>query len=65
MRNGAASVQGARSYTEDIDWVFFESNSALTPEEVEARVASLRRRSVSFRDTVPAQKPALESPCNF
>jgi hypothetical protein len=65
IKDGAANVQGARSYNEDIDWVFFESNSALTPEEVEARVATLRRRSVKFRDTVPAQKPALESPCNF
>lgn len=65
IKDGAAKVQGARSYNEDIDWVFFESNSALTPEEVESRVASLRRRSVKFRDTVPAPKPALTSPCNF
>jgi hypothetical protein len=65
IKDGAAKVEGARSYNEDIDWVFFESNSALTPEEVESRVASLRRQSVKFRDTVPAQKPALESPCNF
>jgi hypothetical protein len=65
IKDGAAKVQDARSYNEDIDWVFFESNSALTPEDVESRVASLRRRSVKFRDTVPTQKPALESPCNF
>jgi hypothetical protein len=65
IKDGAAKVEGARSYNEDIDWVFFESNSALTPAEVESRVASLRRRSVKFRDTVPAPKPALESPCNF
>ena len=65
IKDGAAKVQGARSYNEDIDWVFFEAKSALTPEEVESRVATLRRNSVKFRDTVPAQKPALESPCNF
>ena len=65
IKDGAAGVRGARSYNEDIDWVFFESKSALTPSEVAARVAALRRRSVSFRDTVPAPAPALASPCNF
>ena len=65
IREGAAKVRGARSYNEDIDWVFFESKSALTPDEVEARVAALRRQSVKFRDTVPAPAPALASPCNF
>lgn len=65
IKDGAAQVQGARSYNEDIDWVFFEAESALTPEEVEARVAALRRRRVSFRDTVTATIPSLASPCNF
>ncbi|HEX3557664.1 MAG TPA: glycoside hydrolase family 16 protein [Pyrinomonadaceae bacterium] len=65
IRDGAAKVQGARSYNEDIDWVFFESKSALTPEEVESKVAALRRQSVKFRDTVPPPVPALPSPCNF
>src|ERR1051326_1424994 len=65
IKDGAAKVGGARSYNEDMDGFFFESNPALTPADVESRVASLRRQSVKFRDTVPAQKPALESPCNF
>jgi len=65
IKDGAARAQGARSYDEDIDWVFFEAKTALTPEQVEARVAALRRRSVKFRDTVPAPVPALASPCNF
>jgi hypothetical protein len=65
IKDGAAKVRGARSYNEDIDWVFFEAKSALTPEEVEARVAALRRRAVGFRDTVPAPAPPLASPCNF
>ena len=65
IKDGAAHTQGARSYSEDIDWVFFEANRALTPEEVEGRVAALRRQSVRFRDTVPAPMPALASPCNF
>jgi hypothetical protein len=65
IKDGAAKAQGARSYNEDIDWVFFEAKTALTPEQVEAKVAALRRQSVRFRDTVPAPAPALASPCNF
>jgi hypothetical protein len=65
IRDGMTKEQGERSYREDIDWVFHEADSALTPDEVEARVASLRSAKVSFRDTVPAPKPALASPCNF
>ena len=65
IRDGAAKVEGSRSYEEDVDWVFFEAASVLAPAEVETRVASLRRRRVSFRDTVPAPRPALVSPCNF
>ena len=65
IKDGAAKAQGARSYNEDIDWVFFEAKTALTPEQVEATVAALRRRSVKFRDTVPAPTPALASPCDF
>jgi hypothetical protein len=65
IKDGAAKVEGAREYEEDIDWVFFEARTALTPAEVEAKVAALRRQSVSFRDTVPAPVPALVSPCDF
>ncbi len=65
IRDGMTKETGERSYSEDIDWVFHEAGSALTPDEVEARVASLRRAKVKFRDTVPAPAPALDSPCNF
>jgi hypothetical protein len=65
IRDGMSKEQGERSYNEDIDWAFHEAGSALTPDEVEARVASLRRAGVKFRDTVPAPTPALDSPCNF
>ena len=57
--------QEARQYQEDIDWVFFQANVALTPEQVDSAVATLRRRGVPFRDTVPPKTPALTSPCNF
>jgi hypothetical protein len=65
IKEGMVKVSGARQYQEDIDWVFYEAKSALTPEEVVEQVTSLRRNSVKFRDTVPAKVPALTSPCNF
>jgi hypothetical protein len=58
-----AQAKERRQYEEDIDWVFFQANTSLTPEQVEAAVAALRKKSVKFRDTVPAQ--GLKSPCNF
>ncbi|HEY8185492.1 MAG TPA: glycoside hydrolase family 16 protein [Pyrinomonadaceae bacterium] len=65
IKDGMVNVSGARQYQEDIDWVFYEAKSALTPEQVEEQVRTLRRKSVIFRDTVPAKVPALASPCNF
>lgn len=65
IKDGMVKVSGARQYNEDVDWVFYEAKSALTPEQVEERVTILRRNSVRFRDTVPAKAPVLASPCNF
>jgi len=65
IKDGMVKVSGARQYHEDIDWVFHEAKSVLTPEEVEEQVTILRRNSVKFRDTVPAKVPILTSPCNF
>jgi hypothetical protein len=65
IKDGMVNVSGARQYQEDIDWVFYEAKSALTPEEVEKQVRIMRRNSVKFRDTVPAKVPMLTSPCNF
>jgi hypothetical protein len=65
IKDGMVNVSGARQYHEDIDWVFYEAKSALTPEEVEEQVRMLCKTSVTFRDTVPAKVPALTSPCNF
>jgi hypothetical protein len=61
----ARQAQGTRKYYEDIDWVFHEAKNVLTPAQVEAKVAELRRKSVKFRDTVPSPVPALTSPCDF
>lgn len=52
-----------RRYDEDIDWVFFQSGPVISPAEVQARVADLRKQAVAFRDTVPSA--GLTSPCNF
>jgi hypothetical protein len=65
IRDGMIKSSERRQYHEDIDWVFFQANTALTPEQVEAAVAAQRRTSGKFRDTVPAKVPALKSPCNF
>ena len=63
IRDGMAKVNERRQYEEDIDWVYFQANTALTPEQVEAAVAAMRKKSIKFRDTVPSKN--LNSPCNF
>ena len=65
IRDGMTKSTERRQYQEDIDWVFFQANTALTPQQVEAAVAATRRSSRGFRDTVPPKVPALVSPCNF
>ncbi len=65
IRDGMVKTTEARHYQEDIDWVFYEAGRALTPEEVETNVASMRRKSVKFRDTVRAKVPPLATPCDF
>ena len=65
IRDGMKPANERRQYQEDIDWVFHQAGVALTPEQVEAAVAAMRRKSIKFRDTVPAKVPALTSPCNF
>ena len=65
IRDAAVKSSVVRHYQEDIDWVFHAAKKLLAPEEVEAKVASLRRRSVKFQDTVPAPVPKLISPCDY
>ncbi len=65
IKDGAVKANTVRHYHEDIDWVYHEAKKALAPEDVEAKVAALRRRSVKFQDTVPAPVPALISPCDY
>jgi hypothetical protein len=63
VADGLGSARGARSYDEDVDWVFHQAGAVLSPQQVAAKVAKLRRASVPFQDTVPASR--LASPCNF
>jgi hypothetical protein len=65
IRDAMTKAKETRQYQEEIDWVFHQAGTALTPEQIEAAVAAMRRQSVKFRDTVPAKVPALVSPCNF
>jgi len=65
IRDGMIKSNQRRQYQEDVDWVFHQAGVALTPEQVEAAVAGMRKKAVKFKDTVPAKKPPLVSPCNF
>ena len=65
IKDATVNSNAVRHYQEDIDWVFHEAKKILAPEEVEAKVAALRRRSVKFQDTVPAPVPSLISPCDY
>jgi hypothetical protein len=65
IKDATVKSSAVRHYQEDIDWVFHEAKKTLAPEEVELKVAALRRRSVKFQDTVPAPVPALISPCDY
>ena len=52
----------ARTYEEDIDWVYFVKGVALSPGEIEQRVQALRRAGIPWRDTVETM--GLPCPCN-
>jgi hypothetical protein len=65
IKNRAVKSHDVRRYTEEIDWVFFEQNEALSPEQVESKVVALRQAGTKFVDNVPAPVPRLSSPCDF
>jgi hypothetical protein len=64
-KEGVSPARERREYHEDIDWVYFEARTVVSPAEVEAKVAALRRADVKFRDTVKPPAPELSSPCDF
>lgn len=61
--NGELPAGETRRYDEDVDWVFYQAHAALSPKQVAAKVAALRRGKTRFQDTVPTAH--LASPCNF
>jgi hypothetical protein len=65
IKDGTVKSNVVRSYREEIDWVFHAAKKSMTPEEVEAAVGGLRRKSIRFQDTVPGPSPALTSPCDY
>ncbi len=65
IQGGSTKSSETRQYSEDIDWVFFQANSALKPQDVEAKVSAFRQTALQFQDTVPPDEPPLVSPCNF
>jgi hypothetical protein len=65
INEGLNGSSEARSYVEDIDWVFHEADTTLTPKQVEQKVQDLRQAGTGFVDTVPVGMPALESLCDL
>ncbi len=65
IRDGMIKSNVRRQYHEDIDWVFFQADIALTTEEIEAGVANYRRQKTSYENILPDSVPKLNSPCNF
>lgn len=39
-------------YVQDVDWVYHEKDTALTPDQVNAKVKDLRAQGIKFKDTV-------------
>lgn len=56
---------GTRVYEQDVDWVFHAQGEQLSPEQVMAQVAQLRRDGVARVERIRAPQPALTSPCNL
>ncbi|MCC6499229.1 MAG: glycoside hydrolase family 16 protein [Anaerolineales bacterium] len=65
INGGLIDSSEARSYEEDIDWVYHEAGAILSPEQVNEKALALREAGISFVDTVPAGSPALDSLCDL
>jgi hypothetical protein len=65
ISDGLNGSSEARSYQEDIDWVFHAANTLLTPDQVEQKVQEMRQAKTGYMDSVPSASPALDSPCDL
>jgi enterochelin esterase-like enzyme len=61
-REGVGASRQIRSYEEEIDWVYFEKDAVLSPDQVALKVQALRKAGVSRQDTVDPS--GLPCPCN-
>lgn len=62
---GMIADKTLRRWEEDVDWVYHAANQLLSPQQVDARVAALRKAGTAYADGVPPANPALPSPCNL
>ena len=65
VEDGLLDSREPRHYVEHVDWVYHEAGAALTTDEVESRVAELRRESIPYLDSVPDWNPPLPSLCDL
>lgn len=65
INGGLIDSTEPREYVQQVDWLFVAAGMALTPDEIDARVAAFREDGTTFTDTVPEWRPPLETPCNF
>jgi len=63
--NGLVESEESRAYQEDIDWVYFLKDKALTMDQVEQIVERFRSGEVTYADTVDPGSPALVSECSL
>jgi hypothetical protein len=52
-----------RRWEADVDWLFHEADTLLSPGDVAAAVASLRRIGIGFEDTLDGRPAAAGLPC--
>ncbi|TGK05373.1 hydrolase [Leptospira langatensis] len=48
------SQTSLREYEERVDWVYYEKNRIIPPDQVQIKVDSLRSQSLSYTDSVPS-----------
>jgi hypothetical protein len=65
VNGGLLDSRDQRVYHEEIDWVFYQKDMRLSPEEVNKQVRHLRESGVYFLDNVPESSPVLSSPCDL
>ena len=54
-----------RQYHQDVDWVYFNADRALSHKSVITEVGRLRRQKIAHHDNVPHWQPKLDSYCGL